>query len=223
MGYKADGSWDYEDSSVSTRLTGLLNQDSPLMQQAKTTGLQQANKRGLLNSSMAIGAAQAESLRAALPIASQDASQIGASNLSAQGFAQQRALTGATSAELQERQLSSAERIAAQGESAQTARQTAGLSSTERITAADLDTRNRIANLNVASHDREIAMSAARAAENIYSDAIVRIQTQTDLPAAARDQYLTHFGALRDQWLNMVEAIYSVDLDWTSAVTPPAA
>jgi hypothetical protein len=63
------------DESVVKQVTGLMSQDSPLMTQAKTAGLQQANQRGLLNSSMAIGSAQDSAYRAALPIASQEAAQ----------------------------------------------------------------------------------------------------------------------------------------------------
>lgn len=61
--------------SVADKVKELTSQDSPLMQQAKTDALKVANRRGLLNSSMAVGAAQDATVRAALPIASQDASQ----------------------------------------------------------------------------------------------------------------------------------------------------
>lgn len=57
-----------------TQLANITAANSPLMQQAKTTGLQQAQQRGLLSSSLAAGAAQGEMLRAATPIALQDAS-----------------------------------------------------------------------------------------------------------------------------------------------------
>jgi hypothetical protein len=63
------------DESVVKQVTGLMKQDSPLMTQAKTAGLQQANQRGLLHSSMAVGSAQDSAYRAALPIASQEAAQ----------------------------------------------------------------------------------------------------------------------------------------------------
>lgn len=59
--------------TVSGQLNKILNSSSPLMQQAATFGDQQANSRGLLNSSIGIGAAQNEMIRAGLPIASADA------------------------------------------------------------------------------------------------------------------------------------------------------
>jgi len=62
-------------ASVSNRVRGLLQQNSPLMQQARTQGLQTANRRGLLNSSMGVQAAQQAVTDVALPIASQEAQQ----------------------------------------------------------------------------------------------------------------------------------------------------
>ena len=57
-----------------TQLANITKANSPLMQQAATAGLQQAQQRGLLSSSLAAGAAQGEVLKAATPIALQDAS-----------------------------------------------------------------------------------------------------------------------------------------------------
>lgn len=60
---------------VEDELVRLTSQDSNLMQQARTSGAQQAQQRGLLNSSIAVGASEDAANRAALPIAQQDASQ----------------------------------------------------------------------------------------------------------------------------------------------------
>lgn len=61
-------------TTVQDQLTGILNKGGALMQQAATTGNQQAASRGLLNSSMGIQASQAAVLGQAVPIASADAS-----------------------------------------------------------------------------------------------------------------------------------------------------
>lgn len=55
------------------RLTNMVSSDSRFMQEAKRTGLEQAATRGAGNSSIAAGAAMREALRAAAPIAQQDA------------------------------------------------------------------------------------------------------------------------------------------------------
>lgn len=72
--------------SVADKVKQLSSQDSPLMQQAKTDGLKVANRRGLLNSSMAAGASQDATLRQVLPIASQDANQAFQKNMQASDF-----------------------------------------------------------------------------------------------------------------------------------------
>lgn len=58
---------------TSYNLQGLLAGNSPYITQARTQATQMANSRGLLNSSIAAGNAQAAAIQAALPIASQDA------------------------------------------------------------------------------------------------------------------------------------------------------
>lgn len=63
-------------ATVSGQIKSLIDQNSPLMQQAQTSALQQMNGRGLLNSSMAIGAGQDALYKSALPIAQQDASTV---------------------------------------------------------------------------------------------------------------------------------------------------
>ena len=63
------------DYSVATKVNEITKQNSPLMQQAKTSGIKFANSRGLLNSSIAGQAAQEAVIKQALPIASQDSQQ----------------------------------------------------------------------------------------------------------------------------------------------------
>ncbi len=75
------GKYTKEDTGVANRMTGLLSRDNEYMQQAETVGKKQANRRGLLNSTMAVSAVEDSRIRAALPIASQEASQAHQSNL----------------------------------------------------------------------------------------------------------------------------------------------
>lgn len=60
-------------SMVSEQLNKLLAKNSPTIQLAKTRALQQANRAGLANSSMAAGAGVLAAVQSALPIAQQDA------------------------------------------------------------------------------------------------------------------------------------------------------
>jgi len=62
----------YDDSAASN-VNKIIAADSPLMKQAAAAGYAGANRRGLLNSSIAVGAAQGEVLKAATPLATTDA------------------------------------------------------------------------------------------------------------------------------------------------------
>ena len=78
------------------------------------------------------------------------------------------------------------------------------------------ESKERIAHMNVQSHDRDRAMSAAAVYEGQYADMFRVISTAPDIPAAQRDKFLTHIAAIRDSTLNLVEQLYNVDLTWAS-------
>jgi len=59
--------------TVQGQITGIIDANSPLMQQAARRANEAANARGLLNSSIAVGAGQEAVMDRALPIATQDA------------------------------------------------------------------------------------------------------------------------------------------------------
>lgn len=61
------------ESTVEGRLSGLLSQNNPYIDRARTEAAQLANRRGMLNTSMAAGAAEGAAIDRALPIAQQDA------------------------------------------------------------------------------------------------------------------------------------------------------
>jgi hypothetical protein len=66
-----------EDAFVSNQLTKLLTSGNPYLERARTKALAGANRRGLLNSSMALGAGEAAAIDAAMPVAQADASTVG--------------------------------------------------------------------------------------------------------------------------------------------------
>lgn len=59
--------------TVEGRLGGLIDSNSRYIQQARDNAAQQANSRGLINSSIAAGAGEKAAIESALPIAQQDA------------------------------------------------------------------------------------------------------------------------------------------------------
>lgn len=62
-----------QNSTVQGQVANITDANGPLMQRAETKALQGVNSRGLLNSSIAVGAGQSALYDAALPIAQQDA------------------------------------------------------------------------------------------------------------------------------------------------------
>jgi hypothetical protein len=68
-----DWAVDPKTQTVSGQLESVIAADSPLMQQARSRALQTMNSRGLANSSMAVGAADAAMYDAAMPIATANA------------------------------------------------------------------------------------------------------------------------------------------------------
>lgn len=62
---------------VQNQMQGLMNRGGAYMRNAAQRGLETANRRGLLNSSIASGAAERSSLEAAMPIAQADAATYG--------------------------------------------------------------------------------------------------------------------------------------------------
>lgn len=74
MATSSAATWKPE-NDIGARVADLTSQDSAMMRQARTSGMQQANKRGLMNSSMGIGAAQGAAIAAATPIASQESQE----------------------------------------------------------------------------------------------------------------------------------------------------
>lgn len=182
--------WVPKNESVSDKVNDLIAEDSPLMQRAATTGRQSANRRGLLNSSMAVQAAQAAVLDAATPIASQEAAQNAASNLSYQGF-QQNSI-------LQDKQLGSQQWIA----------------------NLDATVRQNIANLQLGANDREKAAAMITSMQQLYSNVFQALSTNENIPADTRDTYMEHIAAMLQQNIRTVEQLYNINLNWTAPNLP---
>lgn len=183
-------------NSVEARLTRILGADSPLMQRARTKGLEVANSRGLLNSSMAAGTAMNSMIDAALPIASQDSQQ-----------GNQRYMQGR---EIDNQRYMQQQEIANQ-------RWLATLDSDTRKSLATMqeNTKISIANLNLGSEDKQRIAAMVSSVQSNYTSSYATIVNNPDIPADVRDQYLTHIYSLMTNQLSLVESMYGVDLDWS--------
>lgn len=227
------------DDSVANKVTALTKQDSPLMQAAQTEGLKIANRRGLLNSSIAAGASTGAALDRALPIASQDASQDFQRNQGARAFeygmasqdsAQassegiakaQRELeekmqgTALAAADKQQiRDIASREGIAAAERALQTQMQQTEINYQTGQRALDRNLQQTLASWNLRSSDRNAAAQMLTNMESMYQQSYQSIMANTALKSKDRSAQLNSAKNLRDRQLSLVEQMYAIDLSW---------
>ena len=112
MAWTAGGLWTPEDDNTATSVAKVVDAGGPLMKQAAGLGLSTANKRGLANSSIAVGSSQAETLKAATPIGLQNVSALEANNQYKYGMDLQRLQDTNADGRL-DKQIASTERLSA--------------------------------------------------------------------------------------------------------------
>lgn len=193
MPFNAQGVWVPENDDVAPRLNSLTASTSPYIQQARAAGMASANKRGLLNSSMAAGAAEGAAIGAALPIASQEAQQIAQKN--------SQTMQGGFAMDQQKSQ-------EAYGRDIQKAEADATMARQTQVTA---------------SNDRTAAANAVAEAQKSYLEAFGNIAANKDIPAATRDAYLGNLTNIRNSGIDFVQQLYGVDLQWAGKPTAPVA
>lgn len=223
------------DSSTAAQLQGLLTRGSPYIERAKGETIKAGHARGLQNTSMLAQAGEQAAISAALPIASQDAAQIAAQNLSFQQYGQQSNLLGQ---ELQGRasesallrahetglQLEERDFLGTQAEldrATQVGIAESDIVARQALLDADLDAQQLRDLMNVDASDRGAVVTGMANANNAYTNAFNAIMANPDLDAGTRGGYLEHIGVQRDDALRILEDVYNIDLDWTIA-TPAA-
>lgn len=219
------GEYKEEDASVSKRLTELLSRDDPYMQQASTRGNQQANRRGLLNSSIAVGAVENERIRAGLPIASQEAGQahemnLQGRNIQIQDIGQKRDIENTRY--LQGQDITSRERMQGTDIASRERMQGADIASQEHMQQLQIESNQRIADMNLAAADRNAAASIAVGLDSNYSQIVATIMNNPDIPAADRQRYLDHAAQVRNSGFNLLEQFFGIDLTWNTPGAKPA-
>lgn len=167
-----------KDATVQGQLAGVLDAGGPLMDRATTRANQQMNARGLLNSSIAVGAGQSALYDAALPIASQDAQTFGrAGEFNA---------SAANQAGLQR-----------EGFKQQTSLQDADFGQQTKTQAADLASRYNLANMDVQS--RATLQAADAANQQKLQVANAALQTGLQASDAAVKQSMQAYDAALKQ------------------------
>ena len=234
----------YGSTSVEERVAGISAKDSNLNRMAEQEAMKVMNRRGLANTSMAVGAARDAVLKNAIPIASQDAAQAFQGQESAlnrasteklslaqiasnEGMAaaqraldermQKAALDNATQQQI--RDIQSREGIAAAERKLQELSQQRDIA--YRTQQADLDrkTQEKLASWNLKSSDRNAAAQFLTNMEHEYENSVSSIMANTNLTADQRQAQLLAAKQMRDRRLNFVEQMYNIDLKWDDTTT----
>lgn len=202
------------EGTVAGQLESITKKGSPLMELAGTQAKQEAQARGLLNSSIAVGAGQDALYRAALPIAQADASVYNAAmtNTANQQNAATQFGAAATNAsnQLNAQLLTSmnttnanaANAAMSQEVQAANARALASIDTNTRMTLANLDTQNRA------------LLQSSVGASNAYVQAVTNISniaTNNSLSKEAKDTATATQMNLLNEQLKTLAAISSTE------------
>jgi len=238
MAWTADGKWILEDDSVSTRLTGLLADNNKYIQTARAAGQRTAGRRGLLNTSIAGGAAESAAIAAAAPLASQDSAQTfqrnqavleGGISYDNNSRLQQEQITGQKDLNTQQ----NTHQLAVQQKEAEIQRDR-DLLLQEGATEAQIrefDQRSKEQLESISSSERQALLGAdtnlrqSQIAANSqlsaqYLQAFSNLASDPNIPADVRNTYIAEFQRVLTQGQALIGVVQSATLDWGTRSTP---
>lgn len=189
-----NGKWEVETNDIGADVAKLTSSANPLIQQARASGYAGANRRGLINSSMAVGAAEGEAYKIAAPLASQMSAQRNQLNMqrldSDAQSTRQGADIAAQMARLREQAGFDKERLGME------------LGSRERLALGDNEAQMARLRVQLAGADaqqrREIEAQMARLREQNTAE-MARLDRSGELDTAAREQQGLIQGRLNQQ------------------------
>lgn len=172
----------------------MMATDSPLMRQAETRGLQAANRRGLLNSSIAVGEAQRAQLDAIVPMASAEADL--RDRTEQRGFQ-------AGQAQLDRDQQTSLSRFDAD--------------SRERLQKIDIESRERLARMDLDANSRRGAESMISSILSLEQNTLANIMANTKLGKGERANQIQAAEQRMRTQMALVEDLFGVNVDRLTA------
>jgi len=209
------------EATVSGQLMSLLGKDSPYLRQADVRAREGAQSRGLLSSSMAVGAAERERIKAALPIAQQDAQLFGTSALKEQAFADTSALASQEAAQRASLQRQGyTENISALGVQGDIQLRLEAYSqdaATQR-SQMEMEFKADIANVEMEATTRQQYIASASDLGNQYNSDVGTILRSKDFASEGdRDRALIQIEQVYQNNMNFLSAASGVELDWSAS------
>lgn len=197
--------------------TGYMDQDSPIMQQAATAGRQAANRRGLLNSSLAAGAVQAATVERILPMAQQTAQQRFQGEMSRQEYQQTQNLSAQEfdqNARLSQQQFR--QELASQSERIHAEFDIARLDARTRIAAIEIEgaLRERITSMQIKADDRSNMISMMTQYGAQYQDQFRSILSNPDIAGKDRKDLLRAAGDNYLKNVDVLNGLFGYEIDW---------
>lgn len=189
---------------VENRVSNIIDTNSPLMQLAASRASQAANDRGLLNSSLAVGAAQNAVMDAATPIATADSNAINQNNQFNAANRQQVNLQNATQAQ-RTSELNTAADNAAIGTNTE---------NQMRTNLANLDVSSKAFLDSLDNKTKQQIQTSANAATlfNSYSQQAAAIMTSPNLDAAGKQQALANLQTLLKDGIAAQDAVSGLNI-----------
>lgn len=238
MPWDASGKWIPEDDSVIPRLNGLLASDSTYMQTARAAGTRTASRRGLLNSSIAAGAAESAAIAAGAPLASQDAQQIAQKNMAVL----EGGINLSNTREINEQQneaarVAQAADFAGRGdlmareadytrardvmiEQGATAQQLREFEQRTREQGENLASSERQALLSADTNILQTQIAANSSLSGSYLNAFSQLAGDPNIPANVRNTYIAEFQRVMTQGQNLIRALDTTQVNWGGTPTP---
>lgn len=213
--------------TVQSQIKAIIDDNSPLMQQAETRALQGANKRGLMNSSIAVGAGQSALYDAAAPIAAADAAtfaragefsagaeqQVGLANQSSKNTADQFTAASTNQVNSQNSQLATNVALNNASLNADLAKFNASQSNELLKLGMDAQTKTELANIE-ASY--KMLMQSSASASDLYKQMVqnaATIMQSKDMDEFTKKKAMQNQIAFLNSGLGVLGSIGNLNLD----------
>lgn len=200
-------------NALSDQITKVTDPNSAISQRAEAEANEASNSKGLLNSSMAVGAARNAVLSAALPIAQGDVT------------AQEQTAQNAQQTELQNAQQKNAMETAQTQISTDVSKTNAAAANTQILAQLDQANKVQMAGINTKYQTLLNANTSASALQQSIITQIGAIQNNPNLDAAHKTDAISQQYAALDNALQSLQAISGLNLNLGfggAATTTPA-